>query len=37
MPTASSSIAWSHDFDSVLTRARAIGRGILVDFTAAPM
>jgi len=37
MPTASSSIAWSHDFDSALTRARDTKRGILLDFTAAPM
>jgi hypothetical protein len=37
MPTASSSITWSHDFDSALTQARANKRGILLDFTAAPM
>jgi hypothetical protein len=37
MSTASFSIAWSHDFDSALTRARASQRGILLDFTAAPM
>jgi hypothetical protein len=37
MPTTSSSITWSHDFDSALTRARASKRGILLDFTAAPM
>ena len=37
MPTASSSITWSHDFDSALTQARATKRGILLDFTAAPM
>jgi hypothetical protein len=36
MPTASS-ITWSHDFDSALTQARANTRGILLDFTAAPM
>jgi hypothetical protein len=37
MATASSSITWSHDFDSALTQARANTRGILLDFTAAPM
>jgi hypothetical protein len=37
MPTASSSITWSHDFDSALRQARATQRGILLDFTAAPM
>jgi hypothetical protein len=37
MPTASSSIAWSHDFDAALAGARASQRGILLDFTAAPM
>jgi len=37
MPTTSSSIAWSHDFDSALTRARENKRTILLDFTAAPM
>ena len=37
MATASSSITWSHDFDSALTQARAKTRGILLDFTAAPM
>jgi len=37
MPTASSSITWSHDFDSALARARDSKRGILLDFTAAPM
>jgi hypothetical protein len=33
MPTASSSITWSHDFDSALTRARQAKRDILLDFT----
>jgi hypothetical protein len=37
MPTASSSIAWTHDLDSALTHARASQRHILLDFTAAPM
>jgi hypothetical protein len=37
MPTASSTIPWTPDFDSALTRARANQRPILVDFTAAPM
>jgi len=37
MPAASSSISWSHDLDSALTRAPSSQRPILVDFTAAPM
>ena len=37
MPIASSSITWSHDFDSALTGARQAKRDILLDFTAAPM
>jgi hypothetical protein len=35
--TASSTIPWTHDFDSALTRARETHHGILLDFTAAPM
>jgi hypothetical protein len=37
MPTASSSLTWSHDLDSALRRARDAKRGVLLDFTAAPM
>ena len=34
---ASSSISWTHDLDSALTRTRASQRHILLYFTAAPM
>jgi hypothetical protein len=37
MPTASSSISWTHDLESALARARAGHLHILLDFTAAPM
>jgi hypothetical protein len=37
MPTTSSTIPWTHELNSALTRARANQRPILVDFTAAPM
>jgi hypothetical protein len=37
MSTATSSILWTRDFDSTLTRARENRRHILLDFTAAPM
>jgi|RhiMetdeSRZDD1v2_1073273.scaffolds.fasta_scaffold176063_4 hypothetical protein len=30
-------IAWSHDFDRELERARELHKPILLDFTAAPM
>lgn len=30
-------IAWEHDFDRALDRARTERRHILLDFTAAPM
>lgn len=31
------SITWNHDFDSTLQQAKAAGRPILLDFSAAPM
>lgn len=30
-------IEWQHDLDSVLKQAKAQGRPVFIDFTAAPM
>ena len=30
-------IAWAHDFDRELARARELHKPVLLDFTAAPM
>ena len=30
-------IAWNHNFDEVFERAKAEGRDVLLDFSAAPM
>lgn len=30
-------IQWNSDFDSALQQAREQGKGLLIDFTAAPM
>ena len=30
-------INWSHDFDAALKTAKAAGKPILLDFSAAPM
>jgi hypothetical protein len=37
MPAQPSAISWDHNFDAVMERARAEGRDVLLDFSAAPM
>jgi hypothetical protein len=32
-----SAISWDNNFDATMERARAEGRDVLVDFSAAPM
>ena len=36
MPSEST-IHWNHRFDDAMTKGRAEGRGVLLDFSAAPM
>jgi hypothetical protein len=35
--TSAASVAWTHDFEPALTRAKSLQRHVLLDFTAAPM
>jgi hypothetical protein len=37
MGVQGSSIAWEHDVDGAIDKARADQRHVLVDFSAAPM